>query len=156
MKILCWNVRGLRSIRAFQVLLRVKKVYQPDVLFLMETKVDHGCMENIRVKLGFGGKLVVNSERKKGGLCLLWRDGADISLLSYSKYHIDVQVLEQRMNPWRLTGFYGHPVASQRHYTWTLLRRLRDMSSLPWVYAGDFNEILEVRRSWAVLSGRIY
>ncbi|KAK3218164.1 hypothetical protein Dsin_012134 [Dipteronia sinensis] len=30
----------------------------------------------------------------------------------------------------------------QRHYGWILLRRLRDLSRLPWFCAGDFNEIL--------------
>ncbi|KAL5819516.1 hypothetical protein ACOSQ4_023358 [Xanthoceras sorbifolium] len=43
---------------------------------------------------------------------------------------------------WRLTGFYGNPNASQRIHSWTLLRRLRGLSSLPWLCGGDFNEIL--------------
>uniref|UniRef100_A0A803QJN9 Reverse transcriptase domain-containing protein n=1 Tax=Cannabis sativa TaxID=3483 RepID=A0A803QJN9_CANSA len=41
------------------------------------------------------------------------------------------------------TGFYGHPCASQRHLTWTLLRRCFDIAPLsPWLAIGDFNEIL--------------
>ena len=41
-------------------------------------------------------------------------------------------------------GFYGHPEPAQRHYAWTLLRRLRGMSSFPWMIVGDFNQILSV------------
>ncbi|KAK3211937.1 hypothetical protein Dsin_016643 [Dipteronia sinensis] len=95
-------------------------------------------MESVRAKLGFFGKLVVNAEGRKYGLCLFWTEEIDVSLLSYSKFHIDVQVRTQR-----LTGFYGHPEPAQRHHAWTLLRRLYGIYSLPWLCAGDFNEILE-------------
>lgn len=45
---------------------------------------------------------------------------------------------------WRFTGFYGQPDASQRHFSWDLLRRLQNINELqdiPWLVGGDFNEI---------------
>ena len=66
----------------------------------------------------------------------------DISLLSYSRYHIDTIVTDDKNFRWRLTGFYGHPVATERCHGWTLLKRLAGFSSLPWLVGGDFNEIL--------------
>ena len=71
---------------------------------------------------------------KKGGLCLIWDDSVDVSLLSYSTFHIDVEVLSQRGSPWRFTSFYGNP---------DLAQCLHGMSSHPWLCAGNFNEILE-------------
>ncbi|KAK2636341.1 hypothetical protein Ddye_031133 [Dipteronia dyeriana] len=112
------------------------------MVFLMETKVDANAMENIRGKLGFVSKFVVNSDGVKVGLCLFWSAGIDASLISYSRFHVDVQVEEHRNNPWRFTAFYGHLESSQRGHAWTLLRRLHDMSTLPWLCTGDFNEIL--------------
>ena len=91
MIILAWNARGLGSTRAFQILLRLKQVYKPNLVFIMETKTDNVRLEGFRVKLGFCGKLVVNSVGSKGGLCLFWDDSVDISLLSYSCSHIDVE-----------------------------------------------------------------
>ncbi|KAK0608824.1 hypothetical protein LWI29_036579 [Acer saccharum] len=51
--------------------------------------------EDFRVKLGFVGKLVVNCNGRSGGLCLFWLDVVDVNLLSYSLFHIDVQVIAQ-------------------------------------------------------------
>ncbi|XP_075654720.1 uncharacterized protein LOC142624873 [Castanea sativa] len=44
---------------------------------------------------------------------------------------------------WRFTGFYGEPETHRRHESWDLLRRLNQQSSLPWLCAGDFNEIVK-------------
>lgn len=43
-----------------------------------------------------------------------------------------------------ITGFYGHPESSNRHYSWELLRRLHgipELRQLSWLVCGDFNEI---------------
>lgn len=45
---------------------------------------------------------------------------------------------------WRCTGIYGHPETDQKQQTWTLLRRLVGLFSLPWLCFGDFNEILQL------------
>ena len=44
-------------------------------------------------------------------------------------------------NPWRATGFYGHPNASKRPTSWQLLEALKNQCTMPWIVFGDFNEI---------------
>lgn len=39
-------------------------------------------------------------------------------------------------------GVYGHLEMGQKKHTWTLLRRLAGLFDTPWLYFGDFNEIL--------------
>ncbi|XP_074307955.1 uncharacterized protein LOC141642876 [Silene latifolia] len=41
-----------------------------------------------------------------------------------------------------VTGFYGWPAVQDRHLSWQQLRILASTSLLPWIYLGDFNEIL--------------
>lgn len=86
----------------------------------------------------------VFSEEQSGGLALFWKDEIQVTFLSKSKHHIDVEILENDGSGvrWRLTSFYGHPSMNERHQTWDLLRDLRDQSSLPWVVIGDFNQLL--------------
>ncbi|KAL5823208.1 hypothetical protein ACOSQ4_021108 [Xanthoceras sorbifolium] len=142
MKILCWNVRGLGTYRTFQVLRTRVRECRPDLVFLMETLSNKDRMEQLRLFLGFSGKLVVECVGRSGGLVLFWSNQLDINLLSFSLFHIDVSVSVARASPWRFTGFYGSPEVSQRHNAWLLLKRLCGMSSLPWICGGDFNEIL--------------
>ncbi|KAK2662223.1 hypothetical protein Ddye_000797 [Dipteronia dyeriana] len=122
------------STQAFQVFLSFKEAHSPDLFFVMET---------IRVKLGFAGKLVVDYDGRSGGICLLWTDSVDVSLLSYSISHIDVQLSSHLSVPWRFTGFYDHPEAYQRHHSWTFLHWLNCMDALLWVCTGDLNEIID-------------
>ena len=57
MKTMFWNARGLEGDRVFRVLHSLMQAYHPNIVFLMETRCDHGVMELLRVKLGFVGKL---------------------------------------------------------------------------------------------------
>ncbi|KAL5776412.1 hypothetical protein ACOSP7_009338 [Xanthoceras sorbifolium] len=116
--------------------------YNPEILFLSETLSSVSQLERLRLKLGLCGKLVVDRVGHKGGLGLLWSNNVSISLVSFSNFHIDVQVGSQDNKIWHFSGFYGNPEASQRSHGWTLLRRLNSDSSLPWLCGGDFNEIL--------------
>lgn len=75
-----------------------------------------------------------------------------------SKSHIDVLLMADDLGgqAWRFTGFYGEPRREHRKDSWHLLRFLRAQSVLPWLCAGDFNEVLHateqfggnVREEW--------
>ncbi|KAK1577933.1 hypothetical protein Q3G72_026109 [Acer saccharum] len=84
----------------------------------------------------------VDSSGRSGGLCLFWSNKVTVDLLSFTRYHIDMKVISYGLTIWRFTGFYRHPEAAQRHHSWSLLKRLSGMSSLPWMCVGDFNEVL--------------
>ncbi|KAJ4844986.1 hypothetical protein Tsubulata_038252 [Turnera subulata] len=74
-------------------------------------------------------------------LAVFWKDDIDVTLLSWSGSHIDVVVKDLGQHCWRFTGFYGNPVEGERHHSWELLKRLSECNNLPWICAGDFNEV---------------
>lgn len=45
--------------------------------------------------------------------------------------------------PWKLTGFYGNPESSKQEESWSLLWHLQTHAPSPWLYIGNFNEIVD-------------
>lgn len=73
----------------------------------------------------------------------MWQSHYDVSLQSCLLNHIDVTVIDFVLNDaWRFTGIYSYPDEPQKYRTWDLLRLLHSHSSLPWLCAGDFSEII--------------
>ena len=88
-----------------------------------------------------------------GSLAMLWSSDVNVAIASYSNHHIDAIVQGAEGMKWRCTGVYGHPENSQKQHTWTLLRRLAGLFTLPWLCFGDFNEILDLKEKLGVEKG---
>jgi hypothetical protein len=142
MNILSWNCQGLGNPKAVRALHNMVKMKGPKVLFLLETKLDSGRMEGVRIKLGYDNVFSVPSLGRSGGLALLWKNEAEIIIQNYSQHHIDAHVDSQQTKCWRLTGFYGRPEQHRRKESWALLKHLSTLDSAPWLCIGDFNELL--------------
>ncbi|XP_055962295.1 uncharacterized protein LOC130015681 [Mercurialis annua] len=131
-------------LRTFNILRDYVKNLKPNVVFLMETRMDKRRMERVCRNLEMEGLFTVDCEGKSGGLALMWgSSGTKVTILGSSKFHIDCFVEDENLNKWRYTGVYGNPVQAQRIHTWTLMNRLRAMFNGPWICGGDFNEILK-------------
>ncbi|GMJ07053.1 hypothetical protein HRI_004374500 [Hibiscus trionum] len=141
MNLLCWNVRGLGKPRAVNRLKNKLRGVHPHILFLIETKLDKRRMEKVRRHCGFMFGIDVPALGTRGGLSIGWKNECDVSLRSYSQWHIDIEIKEESGIVWRFTGFYGRPEERNRAESWNLLKQLGRDQSLPWVVAGDFNEI---------------
>ncbi|KAA3461081.1 BEACH domain-containing lvsC [Gossypium australe] len=74
MKILCWNVRGLGNPRVTRRLQHTLKLYKPQLAFLIETKLDHIRMEQVRKRCGFQNGMDIATSGTRGGLCLGWNE----------------------------------------------------------------------------------
>uniref|UniRef100_A0A7N2L0X4 DUF4283 domain-containing protein n=1 Tax=Quercus lobata TaxID=97700 RepID=A0A7N2L0X4_QUELO len=84
---------------------------------LAETWADKTRLDKLCDELNFDEKWVVDRITRAGGLALFWKSS-------------------------RFTGIYGFPETGRKVETWQLLRDLNNKYNLPWVCAGDFNEIL--------------
>lgn len=76
-----------------------------------------------------------------GKLCALWKNSSMCGIKSYSQNHTDMTVNDLN-GTWKFTGFYGHPESTSRRLSWSLLRQLANVDTLPWVCMGDFNDLL--------------
>ena len=96
MKTICWNVRGLGNPRAMGRLRRLIRERRPDLLFLSETRLKGARVDRLKWKLGFNNGFGVHAVGLSGGLHLLWHEGIEVSIQSYSKGHIDASVVDER------------------------------------------------------------
>lgn len=83
---------------------------------------------------------------------LFWKKDCDILVDTFSPNHIDAIVNKGRDEEWRVTGFYGEPETRNHHVSWATLWRLKSKHALPWICAGDFNEIV---RAHEKMGGRL-
>ncbi|CAM8934187.1 unnamed protein product [Rhodiola kirilowii] len=140
MRIFSWNYRGLARPWTVRALVDAIRVFHPRVVCLMETKKGNDGWDRLKMKLGFRNSFTVSCRGKSGGLAVLWADDVNLSICNFSRWHVDMVVMDN--SPFRLTLFYGDPVTTKRKFSWDLLRRLRGLMNLPWVVLGDFNEVL--------------
>ncbi|CAM8901946.1 unnamed protein product [Rhodiola kirilowii] len=145
MKALAWNCRGIGSLSAVRALKEVIRSSSPLVVGLIETKCGNRRCEIVRVKLGFDCCFVVPARGRSGGLALFWNNTMDVSVVSYSGFHIDFTL--RHRGSVHVTLFYGNPRTSLRHKSWDLIRRLRGLINLPWCVISDFNEIFSFSES---------
>jgi exonuclease III len=141
MNMLGLNCRGLGLDAAVGELRDLIRSHNPEVVFLCETKQKKRAMEKIQWSLGFRHGVCVEGKGKGGGLGLWWRDGVDVTVRPWCQYYIDAQI-NSEAGAWRFTGIYGEPSTELREKTWDVLRSLKAQDDLPWICAGDFNEVL--------------
>ncbi|KAK2635846.1 hypothetical protein Ddye_030638 [Dipteronia dyeriana] len=104
------------------------------VIFLSETRLRQCDSGVVRSKLGFDNCFTVDM--------LFWLNEVDVTIMSFTKGHIDATMKVNGGQVWRFTGFYEEPNQTARVHSWDLLRRLGGLCGLPWSVIGDFNEIL--------------
>jgi exonuclease III len=143
MKIVAWNCRRLGNGMAVCGLLNVQKEEDPDIMFLLETKMTGSRMDGFRWKLGLTNMVAKDcSGTHGGGLAMFWRWGIDLHVRGISHLYIDANVTEDDGCVWKLTRFYGEP--EDKSLSWRALRVLNTARQRPWICLGDFNEILLV------------
>ena len=78
---------------------------------------------------------------------MLWKEGIKVEVQTFSQTHINALGDSGAKVGWcHLTGFYGNQDTGKRPKSWARLKQLKDMSTLPWLTIGDFNEIIDCLR----------
>lgn len=139
-----WNARGLGNLRGFDKFRMILRIFSPGLVFISETKLHGKAAMLVREAVGYDGGVHVDCQGRSGGLILICKKDWDMNMQSYTCRQIDTTVKSPERLVWRFTGFYGNPAKSQSYPSWELIRRLRGMFSVPWLIAGDFNEIFHL------------
>lgn len=151
MSCISWNCQGLGNPSTVRALGDLLKVHKPSFPFLIVTISFSSRIEELRVRFGFYYCFAVDRVGHSGGLVVLWKRSVQCEIAGYSHRHIDVLFLENGSVSWRLSCFYGYPDRTKRRKSWELIRRLANISSLPWYIWGDFNDLLHASNKKGII-----
>jgi hypothetical protein len=123
--------------------MRLVRQFCPKIVFISETRQQQERVSNLRFRIGLNKSFVVDGQGKGGGLGLYWDDTMNINILSYSLHYTNTLIWHAEHHAhWRCTFVYGEPRTQARTNMWSLLKRLKPISSAPWLLIGDFNKAL--------------
>jgi hypothetical protein len=144
MKVLLWNCRGAGNPNFRRNFADLKRSHQPTIVVLVETRISGQRAVEVSTALGFDRVIRSDAEGFSGGIWLLWDSGSvtlDILHVNNQAIHATVQVHHSNP-PCLFTAIYASPRFASRLLLWDHLTNFAGTHNLPWMIAGDFNEIL--------------
>jgi exonuclease III len=144
MKILLWNCRGVGNLNFRRNFSAFMRYHHLAIVVLMETHIFGQRAVSVSSALGFDRVVCSDTVGYSGGIWLLW-DSAQVQLdvlsMNPQVIHASVQVSSSKAF-WLFSAVYASPSFDSWLELWDHLAAFADTHSLPWVVAGDFNEIL--------------
>lgn len=144
MNLLIWNCRDSLSPTFCNNVKDLVRIHNPVILILMETKSSGDRASRIANRLPFNGVIFANTIGLSRGLWLLW-DSSHVVITELASTEQEIHALvipTYASSPWLLSAVYASPRFVERCLLWENLMAVSDLHSLPWVIAGDFNEVL--------------
>ncbi|GKU97282.1 hypothetical protein SLEP1_g10449 [Rubroshorea leprosula] len=148
MKIISWNCRGALKAGFRKGAMDLKRIHNPAMLLILETKIYGQNAQEVADSLGFPNSCVVNSDGLTGGLWLLWDDSrltVDILSTSNQATHAVIQVSNNPLFPfnWFFSCIYDRPHFEIRNILWQELTTMANVIQGPWMIIGDFNDVVD-------------
>jgi len=143
MKIICWNVRGAKKAHILEEVKILKKIHNPDILFLLETLTNDINSQTLIRRMGFRHFDYIPPSNHSGGIWVLWtNERLQAAVLSKETRAIHLLVHDpQCTQNCIISGMYGPAKEADKDIFWNHLTHLNSVFDLPWLLLGDFNEL---------------
>ena len=139
MRILSWNCKGLGNSSTVQHGKKIAQHWNPDFLFLLETRLQDGRGTKILSNWGFTGTTEVARIGLSGGLALGWHSEFRVKVCLKNQHFIHTEVVDPVGDIFALTFIYGHPILVHRKKVWDELLGIGTCINHKWICIGDFN-----------------
>lgn len=137
MNIMAWNVRGAANTDLFSNLKQFVDIHMPDILIIVELRVDPSKLQRTLLLLGFATR-----NGYAGGIIIAWKDhNLSIKVLKTTFQFIHVEVCIKGEQVWFLSAVYASPHERERKVMWEELLAIAEKIQGDWLLAGDFNDI---------------
>lgn len=140
--IVVWNVRGAAG-RDFALALKeIQRRYHAHIVVLVETRCSGSQAQKVIKKLGFSHQILQEARGLSGGIWILWNDDSiNLSVIQHDHQFVHCLISGLGRKSWLFTAIYASPREKERRLLWEDLTRIASTNDLPWMLAGDFNDI---------------
>ena len=114
------------------------------IMIITETKISGQRAKDITDQLHFDGVIHANNIGFTGGLWVLW-DSTQVEIFELSLFEQEIHTLLRDLSSkssWLISTIYASPRFVERRLLWDNLSQVAELHSLPWIIAGNFNEVL--------------
>ena len=140
--ILSWNIRGAGNSEAKQQTHSLVSRFKPSLFAVMETHISFHKVRRTWMKMGYEPVAIEEAQGHSGGLWILSStSGISYSVVDSCSQAITVEISKANRK-WVLTAVYASPIPVLRENLWYHLCNLRHQIREPWLWIGDFNQIL--------------
>ena len=139
-----WNCQGLGNPRTVRRLGEISKKYEPDIIFIMETKNPDATvlkkLEHLRQRYDCQ-HLVSPTGHGAGGFGLFWKQELNLQVLDSDTHVIDTVVTFEGKRFYS-SFVHGSTDRNERNLLWNRLLVKNEDREEPWFLTGDFNDLI--------------
>lgn len=112
------------------------------MVFLVETKVNSNRCNKVARMCKLSGVISVSVQGVARGLCLMWTENIEVTILDFTKYYIHA-LIDHRdgFRKWLVTCAYGPPYQQDKNKFWSKIELIANTVTEPWLLIGDLNEV---------------
>ncbi|KAK2981990.1 hypothetical protein RJ640_007582 [Escallonia rubra] len=130
-------------------LVELVKTHNPEIFVLMEVRVQGHRSEDILRRTGYNKVHCIETRGFSGGIWLFWRkDWIDVEILPSHNQVLNAVVKGNDREDWLFSAVYATPNRTTKSDLWNYLEEMTSNMQLPWLVAGDFNDIANSTEKW--------
>ncbi|KAF7821771.1 reverse transcriptase [Senna tora] len=123
--------------------------YNPNFIFLSETKQSFRYSCKVVSGLGFRNFVGTNSRGKSGGTILAWQDNQSCEVVDVTPNWIRITTHNVKGQEFQISFIYGFPALSDSKVLWSWFINMSATISCAWMVVGDFNQIRDLKTNWS-------
>ncbi|XP_028117920.1 uncharacterized protein LOC114315507 [Camellia sinensis] len=133
--------RGAGNQRFKRTMRELVQIHKPELLILMETKVEFKSMGMFFNCMGFTAFAHVDPIGCSGGIWMIWNPNmVNVRVVEASSQLITTTISRQDFPDWLLSAVYASLNNNKREELWEYLEAILQNMTDPWLVAGDFND----------------
>lgn len=142
-KIICWNCRGISAAGTFSRVLRLIRIYKPDIVCIVETRTDSDRVDRFCRKIPkHWDWAAILSIGFSGGIIVLWHKSlGTASPVAVSNRALHIIISFDSHKNFFISVIYNSTRLRNQCLLWNELSKL-SLLHTPWLIVRDFNSIV--------------